>query len=86
MVKVYNNVGRTYVRGYGHCPVVYHRGGSMGEIAYQSGKTLPKTAAHKVKNKNYTPFALFTLSIGFTYNFCLSCCLAVIKPNKYLNL
>ncbi len=48
MVKVYNHVGRAYIKGYGHCPVVHH-GNGMEEVVYQSGKTLAKTAIPMIK-------------------------------------
>lgn len=53
------HLGKVYIKGYGHCPCVYQDGGSMGTVAYQSGKTLAKHAIPLIKKawKNLTPEA-----------------------------
>ena len=43
MVKIYNNVGQAYVKGYGRVPVRYY-GDGYGEVAYTSAKHLGKYA------------------------------------------
>jgi hypothetical protein len=58
-MKLYNNTGKIYMRGYGHVPFEYTEGGSIGDVAYEVGKTGAKVGFKMFKKVwgNLTPEA-----------------------------
>ncbi len=60
MVKIYNNVGRTYVKGYGHMPVVFRQNGYgqlTGKVVMGEASKLAQSFVPQVKRtfKRFEP-------------------------------